>query len=153
MIRFGLNEARASRPWRDGQVLVLLAFTAVTGVLMHWLLPDGFAAGYLSDAMTLSGFLLIYPLVEEVLFRGVIQGELLRRPFFARSFSGISAANVVTSALFVLLHLMNQPLGWAVAVALPSLALGYFRERYQGVGLPILLHVLFNGTFLAAGMP
>ncbi|WP_372972140.1 JDVT-CTERM system glutamic-type intramembrane protease MrtJ [Marinobacter sp.] len=119
---------------------------------MRWLLPGGFAAGYVGDWMALAGLLLVYPVVEEVLFRGVIQGELLRRPFFACSLAGISAANVTTSGLFVLLHLFHQPLGWALAVAIPSLVLGYFRERYQGVWMPIFLHVLFNGTYLVAGI-
>ena len=93
-----------------------------------------------------------YPLVEELLFRGVIQTELLRRPVLARRHFGISRANLITSILFICLHLVHQAPLWAISVLLPSLVMGHFRERYGNLLAPILLHILFNATWLTASV-
>jgi len=93
---------------------------------------------------------LLYPLLEETVFRGLIQGELMRRTVCRQQFAGITLANILTSILFSLAHLLTHPAGMAALVLLPSLAFGYFRDRYNGWLLPsILLHIYYNlGYFL-----
>jgi len=120
---------------------------------LHILLLDGFAADIASSLVSISLFVIAYPVVEEWLFRGLIQGELLRLRKLSRTFTGISGANLVTSLLFVALHLINHPPLWAMAVLVPSLVLGHFRERYQQVWIPMALHMLFNASYLVAGLP
>jgi len=85
---------------------------------------------------------LLYPLVEELVFRGVIQGWLLTR--INRSWRGVSLANLLTSVLFVALHLWQHPPLWAFAVFVPSLIFGFFRDRYQSVIPAIILHSFYN---------
>lgn len=91
-------------------------------------------------------FAIAFPLLEEIVFRGLIQGALLRR---LRSRIGpFSLANIATSLLFVAAHLLYHTPLWAVAVFIPSLLFGYFYDRYQHLLPPILLHVLYNSVFL-----
>ena len=137
---------------RDWQFYLVIAGSVVTGILFWFWLPAGYANAIASDPWRLVSFLLLYPLLEEWVFRGILQGEFLKREWGKRRGIGISNANLVTSIIFVLLHLINHPPLWALAVLVPSLVLGHFRERHDGLLAPMLLHPFFNLTYLLAGI-
>lgn len=86
---------------------------------------------------------MIYPILEEIIFRGLIQDSLNTR-FNSQKIGVLSYANGITSLLFVSLHLIYHPLLWAVLIIFPSLLFGYVKERYQTLLAPILLHVFYN---------
>ncbi|MBI5462384.1 MAG: JDVT-CTERM system CAAX-type protease [Gammaproteobacteria bacterium] len=86
----------------------------------------------------------LYPCIEELLFRGLLQGYLLEQPRLQRRWYGLTHANLVTSALFTLLHFLAHPPLAALAVLVPSLIFGYFRDRHGSLHAPILLHVYYN---------
>jgi len=138
---------------RDPQLYLVLLGTLLTGIGLWWLLPAGFAGAAFAHPWLLFNMLLLSPVVEEWLCRGVLQGELLRQAWGRVRHLGISRANGLTSIAFVLLHLVYHPWLWALAVIVPSLVLGYLRERYANLWLPIVLHSLFNLTYLLAGLP
>jgi len=92
---------------------------------------------------------LLYPVIEELAFRGFIQSWLLEKPIGKRPvIAKISTANVLTSVTFAAFHLFNQPPLWAALVFFPSLVFGYFRERFDAVTPSILLHCWYNLGFL-----
>lgn len=92
------------------------------------------------------------PIVEELLFRGCLQGVLVRRVWARRTVMGISAANLMTSMLFSSAHLLTHPLLWALLTLFPSLLFGALRDRSGSVVPPIALHIFYNtGYFLIAG--
>jgi len=84
----------------------------------------------------------IAPLVEEMLFRGLIQTTL-------RSYSGRPwLAIAVTAAMFASVHANGTH--WPALFVL-ALGLGYAYERSGSLFRPIFMHALFNGiTILAA---
>ncbi len=90
--------------------------------------------------------ILIYPLLEEIVFRGALQGWLLERGLTA-AWGGISTANLLTSLVFTALHFIYHPPFWAAAVFLPSLVFGFFRDRYQRLTSAIALHVFYNAGY------
>lgn len=93
---------------------------------------------------------LIQPLLEEAVFRGLVQGELLqrcRRHGRLLRLGPVTLANALATLLFVALHLRVQPLAWALAVAGPSLLLGHLRERLGSVWPGALAHGWFNLGF------
>lgn len=92
---------------------------------------------------------LLYPILEEIVFRGFIQGTLIKWQVFNAKFLRISLANIITSSLFSLLHLINQEPIWALLVFFPSLVFGYCWDRYQAVLPCILLHQFYNFIFLS----
>jgi len=92
--------------------------------------------------------ILVYPLLEEIVFRGGLQGALLARPPLARRIAGISLANVLTSCAFAAAHLWSQPPIWAAAVIPPSLVFGHLRERFDHILPGFLLHAFYNAGFL-----
>ena len=96
---------------------------------------------------------LIYPVLEELAFRGFIQSWLKEKPAFAKfPIAGLSNANLVTSVIFAAAHLFNQPPLWAASVFFPSLVFGYFRDRFDRVWPSIILHCWYNaGFFLLLG--
>ncbi|MFA7594269.1 MAG: JDVT-CTERM system glutamic-type intramembrane protease [Thiohalobacteraceae bacterium] len=87
---------------------------------------------------------LLHPLVEEWLFRGLLQGRLRRRPQLQRHWHGLTGANALTSSVFTGLHFLMHPPLAAAAVLLPSLIFGYFRDRYGRLQAPIALHMFYN---------
>lgn len=92
----------------------------------------------------------VQPLLEEVTVRGLVQGALSQwngRWERRLRVVPVSQANLVTTALFVALHLNNQPWPWALAVALPSLLLGHIRERFGSAWPCVLAHAHFNAGF------
>jgi hypothetical protein len=93
---------------------------------------------------------LVQPLLEELVFRGILQGQALRlttRQGVARRLGPVTLANVLVSVAFVALHLRAQPLAWALAVFVPSLVLGHLRERMGSVWPAVLVHALYNAGF------
>lgn len=90
------------------------------------------------------------PLIEEIAFRGFLQG-LLRGYAFARVAIGpVTVANGLTTACFSLAHYPRG--GWALValVILPGLVLGVLRDRHGGVLSPILLHSWYNACLAVA---
>jgi hypothetical protein len=112
----------------------------VVGTGMY--LPSGWAAW--------ASFVLTRPLAEEFVFRGILQGEALRlttRDGRALRAGPVSWANVLVTLVFVAVHLLAQPLIWALAVAVPSLVFGHLRERFASVWPPVLVHAIYNAGF------
>jgi membrane protease YdiL (CAAX protease family) len=95
----------------------------------------------------LVSLILWQPLIEELLFRGVLQGYLRRFSKGRKGIAGISAANALTTVGFVAIHFVHQPPPWALGVAVPSLLFGYFRDRSGSVWPAVLMHSLFNAAF------
>jgi len=89
----------------------------------------------------------LYPILEEVVFRGLIQ-DWLTNLTKRRHYGLLSAANLLTSGLFVLAHLIYQPWQWALLVIFPSLIFGYMKERHSSLRSPILLHSFYNLGFV-----
>ena len=85
---------------------------------------------------------LVLPVLEEIVFRGFLQGWIARAT--RRAWRGISLANLLTSVCFAAAHLLTQAMLWAALVFFPSMIFGYFRERHEGLGTPILLHAFYN---------
>jgi len=92
----------------------------------------------------------VQPLLEELVFRGLLQGQALRlttvqgQPWRLGS---ITWANALVTLAFVALHLRAQPLAWALAVAGPSLVFGHLRERFASVWPAVGLHAFYNAGF------
>ena len=94
------------------------------------------------------------PCLEELVFRGFLQGQLHRQAWGQRTWRGITVANVTASLLFMVGHWWHHPLHWAIAVMIPSLMFGYFRDRYASVYPAVVLHAFYNtGYFLLTGFP
>jgi membrane protease YdiL (CAAX protease family) len=93
---------------------------------------------------------IVYPLLEELVFRGAVQGWLLDRRWGGHSRLGITVANLMTTAAFTALHFLHHPPLWALSVAVPSLVFGLFRDRHGHVYPSIALHGLYNLFYLLA---
>ncbi|HUK82897.1 MAG TPA: CPBP family intramembrane glutamic endopeptidase [Verrucomicrobiae bacterium] len=78
------------------------------------------------------------PIVEEILFRGLIYGALEGR-------LGVAGSIFVTSVMFALVHL--QVLHF-IPIFLVGVVLGWARWKTGSLGLPMLVHVLNNGFAL-----
>jgi membrane protease YdiL (CAAX protease family) len=91
-------------------------------------------------------FAVVQPLAEELAFRGALQGRLLALTA-ARRAGPITWANAATTVFFVAWHATTQPLGWALAVALPSLVFGHLRDRSGSVLPAMLVHIVYNAGF------
>lgn len=95
--------------------------------------------------------IVVQPLLEELAFRGLLQGQVLRlttrRLQLSQWSASVSLANVLVTVAFVLLHLRSQPLAWALSVAAPSLVLGHLRERFCSIWPSVGLHAYYNLGF------
>jgi hypothetical protein len=87
-----------------------------------------------------------YPLIEEVIFRGLLQ-ELVQEYISQRSIGPLSVANILTSLVFTGLHFLNHVPLWAALVFFPSLVFGFFKDRTGHLPAPIVLHVFYNAGF------
>ena len=138
--------------FRDWQYVAALA-----AGLLFWVFLSSMTAGVRSVVWKLSVVLpvcLIQPLIEELIFRGVVQGELLRHIGGRKKWIRISAANAATSSAFMALHFLSHPPLWALSVIVPSLLFGHFRERHNSLYPPLALHIYYNtGYFLTTGFP
>ena len=125
----------------------LVAAIVAPLLLGPWLPPwdEAILARGLSGAII---FGISVAVLEEVIFRGGIQGGLLRKEIFKLKLLGLSRANWLTSSLFALAHVWQHPAVLVPGYFVVSLVLGYFRERYKGILVPIALHAWYNLALL-----
>ncbi len=135
---------------RDRLFRLALLAGPVTWLLLFLWLPDP-PAGENNPLQWWRLLLLagLYPFLEEWLFRGLLQPQLLAYRPLQRRFLGLTSANLLTSLLFGAAHLLIHPPLWAAAVIVPSLVFGAFRDRHRSVVPAIILHSFYNfGYFL-----
>lgn len=119
--------------------------TAVIAPLLIWpWLPPWDSAYLKGGAASAIALFTLVPIAEEVLFRGFLQGGLLARDQFKPITGGFSRANWLTSIAFTCAHIWQHPLILVPGYFAVSLVLGYFRERYGGILVPVLLHSYYN---------
>jgi len=92
------------------------------------------------------------PLLEELLFRGIVQGQLLQTTWGRKTWIGLSMSNLLVSLLFMSAHLVSHSISWSLLVLIPSLCFGFVRDRFGSVYPSIALHAFYNaGYFLLTG--
>jgi membrane protease YdiL (CAAX protease family) len=89
-----------------------------------------------------------YPVLEELVFRGALQGWLRSCAWGKREWRQVTVANVITSVVFALSHIMINPVYLSATVFIPSLIFGYFRDRHDQLHASILLHVFYNAGYI-----
>jgi membrane protease YdiL (CAAX protease family) len=125
----------------------LLAAPIFCGITIFLLgLPIG---SFFQTASLLSLMLLIivYPIIEELVFRGFIQSSIVHLLKRRISFIGISLQNIITSFLFVSMHLFTHSIFWSCAVFIPSLIFGAFKDKYHSTKPSIALHIWYNFNY------
>ena len=89
-------------------------------------------------------FVVSISVLEEILFRGFLQGWLLGRAQFKQMLIYFSRANWLTSLLFASVHIWSHAQILVPGYFVVGMLLGYFRERYNGILVPVLLHSYYN---------
>lgn len=87
------------------------------------------------SAIWLIGTLILPPLTEEIIFRGIIM------EYLQRAGAGFIVANLLQAILFGIYH---QNLVQGIYTALLALVLGYVAHRYRTLLGSIFLHMSFN---------
>ena len=97
---------------------------------------------------------IVQPCLEELVFRGFLQGRLSQWHPMRTAWRGLTAANGATALLFTAGHFVNHPPLWAAGVFVPALVFGFFRDRYTSIWPGMVLHVFYNGGyFMMTGLP
>lgn len=150
LVEFGLT--KFPRVDRDPLFILALVAGVAFWTALAWLGPPrSVASAGWSRSLALT---LWQPLVEEFLFRGLLQGQMAQGALGRRALWGFSLANLATSFMFATLHLWQHPPMWAAATFVPSLLFGFFRDRHGSLYPSMLLHIYYNsGYFLTAGFP
>ncbi|MEK6750127.1 MAG: JDVT-CTERM system glutamic-type intramembrane protease [Pseudomonadota bacterium] len=90
----------------------------------------------------------VYPLLEEIVFRGGLQGAFTARVWGRSQWGPVTAANLMTSILFACAHVVTRGDVTALAVFFPSLIFGYFRDRDNTWISAAILHGWYNMGYL-----
>ena len=139
----GVGRLRSILVWGGGVGLILAVLDIGSHMVFHqsWNL--------FGDVWVVVSVVVVSPVVEELVFRGVVLGGLMSRYSFW-------VANVVTAVLFVGIHLpgwffqgvlvqnLVSPLGGAVSIFVLGVVFGYVAFRSRAVTGSILSHALNN---------
>jgi len=85
---------------------------------------------------------LVTPVLEEVMYRGILQRTLVKLDL------GRWAAILITSAVFVTMHWSVVPLHGLPPLFVLALGFGWVYERTGRLTAPIVMHILFNAVNL-----
>lgn len=100
-------------------------------------------SGVLGIILTYLAVGIVAPILEEILFRGQLQGAIANKLKFKNiNNSGIYAI-ILTSLLFAVIHF--QPLAMPL-LFLGGMVMGYLRYKTNSLFLPIVVHLLINTT-------
>ncbi|WP_455206650.1 JDVT-CTERM system glutamic-type intramembrane protease MrtJ [Kaarinaea lacus] len=138
--------------FRDRLFIAALAIAGPVWVVMWLTVVPTFTLENRSIALIVFMTVVWYPVLEEILFRGAIQGSLVSKPFGQKKVIGLTGANWITSLVFALAHLWYQPALWAILIIFPSLLYGFFRDRHASIYPCIVLHAFYNGGFTAINL-
>ncbi|GAB2668360.1 lysostaphin resistance A-like protein [Arenimonas aestuarii] len=135
---------RESRPFRRASALSLAILWLASSVsLLYWALtgehPEGSQIHYLAQPEALLGSLLIAPLLEEIIFRGVIQ------ECFQKS-TGAWTAIILSATTFALAH--DSDIGGFVSLFVSGLVFGWIRYRTGSLVIAIAAHGLMNAVIV-----
>lgn len=137
---------------RDSVFLLLFALGPLVWLAMIWCFAFHPLPWQAIWSAAFASIALWHPLFEELLFRGVIQGQFLQTLWGRKTWVGLSASNLVVSLLFTFFHLASHSISWSLLVFAPSLCFGFARDRFGSVYPAIVLHVFYNaGYFLLIG--
>lgn len=145
--------------WLVAMGFCSLAYWATVGIWRRlrpdFAPPDHIVVTTLADpdtstavrALAFAGALVLAPISEELFFRGIIQTGV-QKLLFARwgSYWHRWVAIAVTATLFGAMHTTTPQQVPALIVL--AIILGYLYERSGSLGLPILVHMFFNGKTL-----
>ncbi len=95
--------------------------------------------------LVVAGAVVIVPLFEELLFRGLIQTML--RSFLFEFGNRVWLAIAFSSGLFVMMH--EDRSHWPALFVL-GLCMGYAYEKSGSLWRPIFIHAIFNATAVIA---
>ncbi|WP_035074758.1 JDVT-CTERM system glutamic-type intramembrane protease MrtJ [Maridesulfovibrio zosterae] len=117
-----------------------------TDPIFYLFLSFGFVGLYVpSPDITLSlWWLFIKAASEEFFFRFLLQEGLDRFFQYKWRIGPLSLANFLASLIFACMHLIHQPVSWAMLTFVPSLAFGYIWQRYRSVIPGTLIHFAYN---------
>jgi uncharacterized protein len=129
---------RTTAGWLLAFVL-LVAIEETVGRAVGLPQPEPWGSRYTGAALAvrLLGLILLAPIAEELVFRGVL---------FARIYQtrlGKTGAIVIPAALFALLHLQYSPMEMSF-IAVDGLFFGLARYQSRSLLVPILLHASGN---------
>lgn len=117
-------------------------WATVLGLFPSWF-DDLLARAFPDPLPTLLSFVLVGPVIEELLFRGGLLGALCKR-------YSANRAIVFSTAGFAVSHVLPAQLVGAVAA---GLLLGWLRVRTGSLWLPIFGHIVFNGAAAVRHVP
>jgi len=134
--------------WRNVRFWAAVCVAPVYWAILYaWLTPDLDPLWPLRTPLPFLLMVLVFPVLEEIVFRGLLQDyahRLLRR----KVRGPVSLANLATSVAFAGAHLVAQSAITALWVFFPSLVFGYFKDRYRSLTAPMTLHVFYNCGFV-----
>ncbi len=145
-LRAQLGLIAPKRLMSDWQFLLALVVGCLASVLLT-ILFEG--SGWQdADLLSILSLVLWAPIIEELAFRGVVQGWLSGTPVGQRRFAGLSCANLISALLFTAWHLVyrTDPMAWLVFI--PALVFGYFRDRHGSLVPCVILHAAYNAALL-----
>lgn len=131
--------------WWAAGVLGLLA-----DVSLRFAAPGALAGSVLNGAPQWLSCIVLQPVLEEIVFRGMLQRELLQTRWGSRRFCHLTGANTACSLAFTAVHFVHHPPLWAAGVLVPSLIFGWLRDRHDGVAAAVGMHILYNLEFFSA---
>ncbi|MEN8169252.1 MAG: JDVT-CTERM system glutamic-type intramembrane protease [Pseudomonadota bacterium] len=150
----GLDSPSRSGLYKDVWFWLMLGLGPLTSWALFQLMGGTKVSGLpLEQWKNLMWLVLLFPVIEEWLFRGLLQRQLLKTRFGCPTVFGLSGANGITSIVFATAHLLSQPSEWVALVIVPSLIFGWFRDRYESILPSVILHSSYNlGYFFIFGL-
>ncbi len=119
----------------------------VAGPVVLWFIHGWvpvFSSGLVVTWYLLISILIWQPLIEELLFRGIIQGQFAKYKWGQPVILKFTVANIATSVLFAGMHMLHSSPMWSLMIFLPSLLYGYFRDEFKSVYPSMVLHSSYN---------
>jgi hypothetical protein len=99
--------------------------------------PDGVGGWTVLVLITVVGA----PIVEEIFFRGLVQGAFTRRV-------GATPAIFLTALVFALVHVSDEGILAPIILLPMALILGYLKQRTGRLAPGMIAHAVFNATVL-----
>lgn len=126
---------------------VLIRVAVILPALIIYFVNKNFADGFVLEAngtadvgISIVSACIVAPIVEEILFRGIIIKDLL-------DYVSFRTANILQAIVFALLHV-------GVLQMISSFMFGYFQgllvQKYKSIGVTIILHIMYNSVAIFA---